>query len=431
MENSFTVLGKILESIHPGVTIADGEGNFVFASKLYLESVGVSETDIIGKNCADEEISRIFSPCATKLVLEKGERVTTVQRDLHSAETFVTGIPIFENGTIVMVVCYSSWEVTGYDDLRDRYNMLRHENQKLRSEIDRLVRKDIVSSSLISCGKKSSDTVRLVRIFSEADCPCFLYGPSGSGKSYLAQLVYSNKGAVSVYDCSMLSADTIAKELFGDGESAGKINSNGYRALVIKNAERLTPELQNRLVGFIKHSRLILVGISEFSLETLLEKKIITDEFYHFFSAYQAEVFPLKERPEDLKNFIEYYLDTFNRRYSRKVRFTPRALSCLLSFNWKENIDEVKSVVERIVLTAEKETVDVYNLPQRFSSSSSDIYSENATLKEMLEFYESGIINRTYESFPTTVSLAKKLGISQASAVRKIQKYVNNGKSRK
>lgn len=112
-------LGHILESIHPGVTIADSSGVFRFVSNSYLSGRSVKGSDIIGKFAGSEEMMKMFSPCVTQMVFESHKRVTTVQKGVDNEETFVTGIPVFKDGELEMIISYSSWEITGFDDLRE------------------------------------------------------------------------------------------------------------------------------------------------------------------------------------------------------------------------------------------------------------------------------------------------------------------------
>ena len=53
-------LGHILESIHPGVTIADSSGVFRFVSNSYLSGRSVKGSDIIGKFAGSEEMMKMF-----------------------------------------------------------------------------------------------------------------------------------------------------------------------------------------------------------------------------------------------------------------------------------------------------------------------------------------------------------------------------------
>lgn len=413
-------LGHILESIHPGVTIADSSGIFRFVSRSYLNGRTVKSSDIIGKFAGSEEMMKMFSPCVTQMVFETHERVTTVQKGVDNDETFVTGIPVFEGDRLEMIISYSSWEITGFDDLRERYNVLQYQNKKLLKEIDLMSGRD-GGKRYIAESSRSRDARRLVGVFCDAGCPCYIYGPSGSGKSFLASTVYGKKGALYTFDCEPVSEEVMEAELLGEDSMISPLS--GIYAVVLKHIDRLSPRLQRAVVDKCRRAGVVPVGLAEYSLEDLRAKGRAAEEFVSEFDPYQVQIYSLNERAEDLKSFIDYYLGWANKKYSRAVEFTPRALGCLLSYEWKENVDEVRRTVERIVLTTEKKKVDIFDLPDRITGSSSEVFAQNASLKDMLEFYERGLVVQAYEKYKTSVAVAQKLGISQATAVRKIHKY--------
>ncbi|MCI6655164.1 MAG: hypothetical protein MSH21_07950, partial [Clostridium sp.] len=220
------------------------------------------------------------------------------------------------------------------------------------------------------------------------------------------------------------SEENLEIELFGDSEKGGILDFIGYRAIILGDVEVLSPKLQKKLVAKLKTEDKLCIGLSEYSLEELKDNQKITDEFYYYYKSYQVEILPINERPEDLQAFIEYYLERYNKKYGRKIDFSPKALNCLLNYEWKENIIEIRYTIERLVLTAEENIIEVYNLPEKMTEKSAQLFLEDTCLKDMMELYEKGIICRAYEKYHTTVEVAKKLGISQASAVRKIGKYV-------
>ena len=207
-------LGHILESIHPGVTIADSSGVFRFVSNSYLSGRSVKGSDIIGKFADSEEMMKMFSPCVTQMVFESHKRVTTVQKGVDNDETFVTGIPVFKDGELEMIISYSSWEITGFDDLRERYNVLQYQNKKLLDEIELMTGRD-GGQRYIAQSSRSRDARRLAGVFCDAGCPCYIYGPTGSGKSYLASTIYGKKGTLYTYDCAPVGEEVIEKELLG------------------------------------------------------------------------------------------------------------------------------------------------------------------------------------------------------------------------
>ena len=426
-EERYEYIGRILESIHPSVTIADGKGRFVYLGKAFKEFAGKGEMAerIKGMYANNPSVLELFKPCVTQLVLESGKKVTTTQKNLQNKEVFVTGIPIFDNnGNLDMILCFSSWEISNSEELELHFEKLKKENSDLINEIKRLTKGENSLATMISNSKNITSALRILKIFSKQNVPAFVHGPTGCGKGYLCRMAYEQDGAVYEYNCKLISEENLEIELFGDSEKGGILDFIGYRAIILGDVEVLSPKLQKKLVAKLKTEDKLCIGLSEYSLEELKDNQKITDEFYYYYKSYQVEVLPINERPEDLQAFIEYYLEHYNKKYGRKIDFSPKALNCLLNYEWKENIIEIRYTIERLVLTAEENIIEVYNLPEKMTEKSAQLFLEDTCLKDMMELYEKGIICRAYEKYHTTVEVAKKLGISQASAVRKIGKYV-------
>ena len=122
-KTDYESIGKIISSLHMGVTIIDEKGTFVYVDNSYLRVTGLNRSDLEGKNVFDREVLDMFSPCISEQVFIRREKITAVQRVKNSEELFVTGVPVFdEDGEISMVICYSSWEVSSYDDLYGTYS---------------------------------------------------------------------------------------------------------------------------------------------------------------------------------------------------------------------------------------------------------------------------------------------------------------------
>ena len=80
--------------------------------------------------------------------------------------------------------------------------------------------------------------------------------------------------------------------------------------------------------------------------------------------------------------------------------------------------------MERLVITAQDPILDVTALPVEFTGGDTHLPAPTGTLAERMDAFEGQIIRDSYRRCGTTVAVAKELGISQATAARKIAKYV-------
>ena len=90
---------------------------------------------------------------------------------------------------------------------------------------------------------------------------------------------------------------------------------------------------------------------------------------------------------------------------------------------------QLENLIERMVITVQDPIIDVSALPLEYTGEAvppAELLAGSGTLAERMDAYESQIIREAYRRCGTTVAVARELGISQATAARKIQKYVSN-----
>ena len=69
------------------------------------------------------------------MVLEQGKKVTGRQPNKQGIQLFVTGIPIHdEEGAIVYVVSFSSWDIQSMEELEEKYLRIRRDLCRCSSE---------------------------------------------------------------------------------------------------------------------------------------------------------------------------------------------------------------------------------------------------------------------------------------------------------
>jgi DNA-binding NtrC family response regulator len=130
---------------------------------------------------------------------------------------------------------------------------------------------------------------------------------------------------------------------------------------------------------------------------------------------------PLRERREDLPRLALHFLSRQATRYQKKVReLSTEAMDALLRHNWPGNVRELEHVVERAVLLAGGERVELDDLALRPPASSRAPALEEMTLEEAEKY----LILKALKRAGDNVSVAAAdLGLSRSALYRRLAAY--------
>jgi DNA-binding NtrC family response regulator len=128
---------------------------------------------------------------------------------------------------------------------------------------------------------------------------------------------------------------------------------------------------------------------------------------------------PLRVRGEDVLLLIRHFTEKFAKDSGvRQPRLSDKAIDVLLDYNWPGNIRELENVIQRLVVMAEDEVIDVPDLPSLLRFSALREGDCSRTLAEM----EIEYINRVLACFKGNKSLASKaLGIDRKTLREKLK----------
>jgi transcriptional regulator with PAS, ATPase and Fis domain len=97
--------------------------------------------------------------------------------------------------------------------------------------------------------------------------------------------------------------------------------------------------------------------------------KLREDLFYRL-NVFAIELPPLRDRKEDLPLLIQSFLTEFNARNRKQVSAVdPAAMRVLEQYGWPGNVRELRNVIERAVILAPGEFVEVKHLPPLVTES--------------------------------------------------------------
>ena len=129
---------------------------------------------------------------------------------------------------------------------------------------------------------------------------------------------------------------------------------------------------------------------------------------------------PLRERREDIPALAAHFVDRYLTRYRRPIQgFEPAAMQAMLQHPWPGNVRELEHTIERAVLMARSERIEVSDLGLTTNKAATQNLDEMS-----LEAVESVLIRKALSRCNGNVShAADALGISRGALYRRMEKH--------
>ena len=289
------------------------------------------------------------------------------------------------------------------------------------------------------------------------DLSVLVTGESGSGKEFFPKIIHyfgarKHKKYIAV-NCGAIPEGTIDSELFGHEKGAftGAVAARkGYfeeadgGTIFLDEVAELPLTTQARLLRVLETGEFLKVGSSvvqktnirivaatNVDLMRAVANGKFREDLYYRLSTVIISVPNLHDRGDDIALLARKFARDFSDRYlTAPITFSEEARHLMELYRWPGNVRQLENLMERLVITAQNPILDITALPLEYNSGGSapDLPSQEGTLAERMDAFEGQIIRDSYRRCGTTVAVAKELGISQATAVRKIAKYVKDRK---
>ncbi len=268
--------------------------------------------------------------------------------------------------------------------------------------------------------------------YSMSNDPVVILGESGTGKSRLAEFIYSNciyhNNPLYLADCKQLDKPGL-KYLFSN------VNSPLYEygiTLYFKEINLLKKKYLNELVDFLKQSLFMQKNKMIFSV-TCDKGESYDNKVFEMLTSklnsFPLYLKPLRERLQDIPNLSVLYINKLNEEYNKHVvGFEPEAMNYLQSFSWNDNIKQFKRVLKELFITANTSYVSTQDVISILSEEKIGINNDNFSTKEDLEkltleeIINKGIRNAMIANNMNQTRAAKQLGISRTTLWRFLKK---------
>jgi DNA-binding NtrC family response regulator len=298
----------------------------------------------------------------------------------------------------------------------------------------------------------------LIKKIAPMDVSVIVQGETGTGKELVARAIHEGsgrkKGPLVVLDCGAIPPNLIESELFGHEKGAftGAVSSrpgaferaNGGTIFLDELGE-LRVDLQPKLLRVLENREVRRVGgndVIEVDVRVIaatnrdLVKEVqsggFREDLYFRLSVINIQLPPLRQRRDDIPHILRRGLGDpeIVAKHGRK-RFSPAALSMLMSYPWPGNVRELMNVLSHVLTFSDHEEIDVIHLPARVQGQQKDAplpFNEHLSFKDakehLLENFEREYIGQVLKRCDGNISrAARESGLHRKSIERLVKKY--------
>jgi len=292
-----------------------------------------------------------------------------------------------------------------------RQRRLERRNRRLIEQLDRQT--EVVGSSRVA------ETVRRqIDMAASADAPVLLLGEPGSGREAAARRIHeSGVSAEQPFvdvQCGAMAGPLLEEVLFGDGTREGRVSLAAGGTLFLGDVDRLDAAVQERVAARLGQ---LAESVPLRRMASACVAAELQEELRGRLGVIELEIPPLRSRKEDLPRIAERVLTDLAREYGRTAPLlSGAALAALQRHTWPGNVVEFRNLMERMLLAAGGDSIELDDLPQAMGGhgvSAVDLYGEFDSLAAGVDAFKQHLVQRVLiECSGSKAKAARRLGIS-------------------
>lgn len=446
------------------ILVVDDEKDYCDVLKMILTGKGYKvDTCGNGQEAVEKLEKKSFDLVITDLcmpVMDGRQLLEEIKkRDWDTEVIMLTAHGTIEKAVDAMKAGAYSYVTKGRDP-EELFMEVRKLRDARKMKRDNAILKEKLNGNFMleSRNKKYRQMMELAERAAQSDSNILILGESGTGKEVLASFIHQKSKRKEAnfmeLNCQALSESILESELFGHEKGAftgadrrriGLFEASNGGTLFLDEIGGVSVNLQAKLLKAIENKQIYRLGSStpinvDFRLITATNHNLrkdmgdgsFRDDLFYRISTIVLELPPLRERPEDIPLFIQYFFDKYQREMNKRITDVENSVKELLAgYSYPGNVRELKNIIERLVVLSEKGEIREAYLPSdvvKNQRTAQQVRSEAMDLTIPLKEYR-GKVEKAYiasllERYPKDMNkVAEILDISRRQLFNKLVEY--------
>lgn len=333
--------------------------------------------------------------------------------------------------------------------------LLRHIEEHLQKA--RAVRDTELSAAefyerygMVGTSRPMREIYDIIERAAPTDATVLIVGETGTGKELVASAIHrlsKRKGHFVPVNCSAVPETILESQLFGHKKGAFTGATQDYDGLFVHadggtlfldELSGMSASAQAKLLRALESGevqplgsesvRMVnvrLIGATNRNLAYEVATGRFREDLYYRLNVICIQLPPLRERREDIPLLVNHFLEgACGEQHKPLPRFTPAAMQAIVSRCWSGNIRELRNFVERLVILAERELIDIHQIRKAIGDSEDkpELAYIGLPLREARKKFERDLITAVLVANGWNIAAtANQLGIERTNLYRKMR----------
>lgn len=324
-----------------------------------------------------------------------------------------------------------------------RFQRLESENRQLRQRLG--------DHAIVFTGAEMKKVMAQIDRVAPTETRVCILGETGTGKELVARALHEksprSSGPFVAINCAAVPAELIESELFGHEKGSftgatarhvGKFEQADHGTLFLDEIGDMPQAMQAKLLRVLEEGEIERLGTAKPThvdvrvivathrhLEALVQNGKFRQDLFHRIFVFPIVLPPLRDRQEDLPALVGHFASQVCAQNGWKpVTFTAEAVKALQQYPWPGNVRELRNMLERLMLLAPSDEVDVDTVQSVLApgASSATAHAGSGSLASRVEDFEREVIlSELRRANYHITNAAKALGLERSHLYKKAE----------